>query len=185
MATEPYVPNPPPQGGTLEETQRYLEDEFNRVSLAIRSTSVQAAYGGISIVPPAVEGNIGLVPSLIAPWDATYPPRPDNRTVLLPIDGSITTLESGAYQMGAQVNVLIDTGDIYTMTLYRNGIPTAVTATWDTSNQTNEIWMQINVLVGSDAGDVYTLWANSDSEVSLFTITHASFQMFRVSELLR
>jgi hypothetical protein len=185
MPTEPYHPNPPPQGGSLEETQRYLEDELNRASLAIRATSVQAAYGGISIVPPAVVNNIGLTPSLIAPWGATYPEHSDNRLVLLPIDGSITTLESGAYQMGAQVNVLIDTGDIYTMTLYRNGLPTPVTATWDTSNQTSEIWMQINVLVGSDAGDVYTLWANSDAAVSLFTITHASFQMFRVSELLR
>jgi hypothetical protein len=184
MPTNPYVPSPTPT--TIDpETARYLREEFAMVAQGIRTTSVQAAYGGISIVPPAVVNNIGLDPSLIAPWGATYPENLDGRMVLTPVDGSITTLETGAYQMGAQVNVLIDTGDIYTMTLYRNGLPTPVTATWDTSNQTNEIWMQINVLVGSDAGDVYTLWANSDAAVSLFTITHASFQMFRVSELLR
>jgi hypothetical protein len=184
MPANPYTPSPVPTN-IDPDTARYLREEFDAIAIGIRSTSVEAAYGGISIVPPAVANNIGLAPSLIAPWDATYPPRPDGRMVLIPVDGSLTTLESGAYQMGAQVNVLIDTGDIYTMTLYRNGLPTPVTATWDTSNQTSEIWMQINVLIGSDAGDVYTLWANSDAAVSLFTITHASFQMFRVSELLR
>ena len=188
MPTEPYVPNPPPQGGDIEETQRYLREEFQRVALAIRSTTVQAAFGGVAITTPA-NFIANIAPQPLAPWQNFYPPRP-SRVSTNPESGQVPEgsvlipLEDGAYQFDAQVNIDGDAGQGYFLTLYKNDQPLEVFGHWDLSNQSNSLWLKFGVLLEGKAGDIYSVWFAAEADGATFDVKTANFQCFRVSELL-
>jgi hypothetical protein len=188
MATIPYTPSAVPQSGDIREIERFLNEELALIASSIATTSVAGAYGGIGMQTnqPLIE--LDTTPVQLEGWETAYPPVRDNRVDTDIVTGSLITLEAGAYQFSAQVNAIVNAGGTYSLTLYRNGTPTNVTATWDTSNQTGLMWMTINVLIGSNQGDVYTLWVNSSAtppQFEDFIVAESSFQLFRVSEVLK
>jgi hypothetical protein len=188
MPTEPYVPNTPPSSGDLPEMARFLEDELGRIAHGIRTTTVQAAFGGLAIVTPRT-GVLGVTPQYIQAWDTFYPPRPSRIiTNDAPLGGAdpmtvLQVLESGVYYVHSQVNTFASTGSVINMTLRRNEEETDVYGTWDLSNQSAQLWMNFAAIVEAKAGDVFSVWASAGGTIS-FDIQAATFELFRVSELL-
>ena len=190
MPTQPYVPNSTPSGGDVGDLERFVREEYERISLAIRSTTVQAAYGGLAILTPRT-GIVDIAPSYIEGWDDFYPARPSriisNPVIIAPPLEALTVLtvlEAGMYSFSCQLNVIIDTGDTYNMTLRKNGLVTPVFGTWDTSNQTDQLWMNFGAMTTAAPGDVFSVWGSADSDDEQFDIQSGNFEVFRVSEIL-
>jgi hypothetical protein len=181
VPTEPYIPNPPPQGGTLEETQRYLEDEFWRLAHAVRTTNVQAAYGALTQDAASI-GTADIIPKPIDTWDGFLPDEP-NRIEVAPDGQGLIVEEAGVYFMNAQLSAAINSGRFYTITVYKNLQPTELSFSWDTSNQTDVITETITGLGTLAQGDEISLWVSATVDGSTFDIVAAIFNLFRISEL--
>jgi hypothetical protein len=195
VATNPYVPNLVPSLNSdnemaLVDLERFLNDELRLISEAIRTTSVQAAYGGLIIDTPRTS-TVGTTPAYIEAWDSFYPPQPSRITTNdVPIGAAdpltvLTVLEDGVYMADCQVNVEISTGRTYNLRLRKNDLVTPVYGTWDTSNQTGQIWMKFGAMIEGKAGDVFSVWGSSTQDGSTFDIQSANFQIFRISELIK
>ncbi|MCP4090822.1 MAG: hypothetical protein GY746_13685 [Gammaproteobacteria bacterium] len=188
MPTYPYSANPVPRGGDITQLERFLEDELGRIATAIRATTVQAAYGGLTIDTPITD-TVGTTPTAITDWETSYPARPSRvitstDTGTVPDGSVLVPEEDGVYELLCQINVEIDSGRVYNLTLHKNDDPTIIYGTWDTSNQSDHIWMIFCGMVEAQAGDVFSVWANANQDSSTFNIQSGNFQCFRVSELL-
>ncbi len=189
MATNVYVPGIVPSGDDIQELQRYLNDEMINIARGIRTTTVQSAYGGLAITSPLAADEANITPEPLVGWDTFFPARPvrvitNTDTGVVPDGSVLVTLEAGVFQFSCQVNVGIQSGRTYRLTLRRNDSITPLFGSWDTSNQTDNIWMTFEGMTEAVAGDVFSVWYNSTMDGSTFDVEGGSFQCFRVSELL-
>ncbi len=190
MPTQPYVPNSTPSQGDVGELERYVREEYERISLAIRSTTVQAAYAGLAITTPRT-GTVDIEPVILEGFDDFYPARP-SRIISNPVIISpplealtvLTVLEAGMYNFSCQINVEITPGATFNLTLRKNAEITPVFGTWDTSNQTDQVWLNFGAMTTAAPGDVFSVWGNADADGEQFDIQSGNFQVYRVSEIL-
>jgi hypothetical protein len=178
---EPYVPNLIPQGEDIHDLQRFLEEELKRISYSIQGASVMAAYGALTQGTPST-GVANVIPEPIDTWDG-YKPAIMNRIELAPDGQGLIVEETGVYFLNAQVNVIINSGRFYTMTIYKNNMPTDISFSWDTSNQTDAITETITAMGEMERGDEVSLWVSANIDGSTFDIVSAIFNLFRISEL--
>ena len=184
MPTEPYTPNPVPEGGSLEDTQRYLREEFERLSLSVRSTSVQAAYIGLQ-VNSEVLGTVDQTPSKISAWQVVQPGRPSRFQTNPPDNDEIIAEEDGVYAATFTMSVEITPGRRIEVRLYVNDNPTNTAAFLDASNQTNAVSLMFSNFGELTAGDRLSVWALCPDNNSTFNIEFSAFYCYRISELLR
>jgi hypothetical protein len=178
---QPYVPNLVPQGEDIHDLQRFLSEELARISYANQGVAVHASYGALTQVTPST-GVANIVPSMIDTWDGFKPARLNRMEVTL-AGQALTVTETGVYFLNAQINVIINSGRFYTLYVYKNGIPTGIEFSWDTSNQTDAITETITSIGELDQGDEVTIWISANIDASTFDIVSAIFNLFRISEL--
>ena len=183
-AIDPYVPNLVPQSGEIKDLERYLGEEFQRVAVAIRGSAVQSAYCGLAITAPHTDV-ANIAPHQIVDFDAFVPNQPNRITPLPPGFDSLNVLEDGVYYACCQFTVDIQSGRVYNITMYVNGVASPVFGTFDTSNQTDTIIMTFIGMVELKAGDEVQVWVNSTQDGSTFDLQSGVFMLFRISELIK
>jgi hypothetical protein len=177
----PYVPNLVPQDNDIHDLQRFLSEELAYISRTIQGASVQASYGAVTQGTPSTAfANIIAAP--IDTWDGSKPDRLNRMEVAADGQGLIVE-ESGVYFMNAQISVVINSGRFYTMTVYKNGLPTDISFSWDTSQQTDAITETITSIGELSKGDEVSIWISSTLDGSTFDIVAGIFNLFRISEL--
>jgi hypothetical protein len=178
---EPYVPDLVPQDDDIHDLQRFIAAELQRISYAIQGASVMAAYGALTQGTASTDV-ANVIPKPIDTWDG-FKPAVLNRMDVAPDGQGLIVEETGVYFLNAQVNSIINSGRFYTMTIYKNGSPTDITFSWDTSNQTDAITETITAMGEMTQGDEVSLWISSNVDGSTFDIVSAIFNLFRISEL--
>ncbi len=181
MATDPYVPNPVPTGGDVTAIERYLDAETSRIALAIRTTTVQAAFAGLTITVPLATGFANIIAQQLVGWDSLIPARPDR---VVEEGDALVVLEGGTYSVTCQVNVIVNSGRTYNLRLRKNDLIAPIYGTWETSQQTASMWMTFQGIVEARPGDAFSVWYESTLDASQWDVQNASFQCFRISELM-
>lgn len=183
MSYDLYTPGLVPQGGTLEQTQRYLDEELQRIQSAIRLTTVQPAFGCLEIEAAVVVG-ANIAPQVVAPWDTALPAEPA-RTTVDAVNGEITILENGVYLVIMSMSLVGDSGVVYYLTLYKNGSPTVVQCVQPMPAALTDLSV-FHTQIDLDAGDVLSLRVNTAAtNGATFTPQRAHFSAQRVSEFVR
>jgi hypothetical protein len=178
----PYVPGIIPS--TIDtEVSRFLNDELIRIARAMIGVSVQTAYGGISLVNgPAPPQPLGLTPEKIIGFDTNNPEVP-NRVIPNAADDSLTITEEGVYFTYVNVTATVEQLTEYRLTVYVNDQPTPSFSQIETSNSANTVTFTIGAFGAVQAGDVATVWGQSDGAAKDFTMLSANWLAFRVSGL--
>jgi len=182
----PYVPNTVPTLSNIDaELARFLEDELNRIAVAIDQTSVQAAYGGLWLEnSPAPQQSLNTTDQIITAWDnnaPTVPNRVITRDSMGAITDNLTVEESGVYHVIVTTVVEVS-NNIFTFTLYRNGVASNISAVADPSNQTAFLSVAVQGLATLTAGDVIDLRGRVQSGTGTIDMVSGFFTLFRVSE---
>ena len=182
--TIPYAPGPTPQGGDLDQTQRFIETELRSISEALRLSVVQAAYGELQIFTPITLPVAGPTPLKISPWNAEQPAEPNRVEVKKSAaTGTLTVQESGTYMAFFNLALQVTAGRKYQVFILINGTPTTITGVVPAVNNNPGAMLSYSGLVQMASGDVLTLYYSSDIAASVFNIEAATFGLFRVSEL--
>ena len=191
----PYTPNLVPQvkldvevqglAVHVQDLERFLEEELDRIATSMLTAVVQAAYGALTVDPgPAPDQP--LVDSVPTPVEGfnNFTPSVPNRVTAQQAPDSIIPEEGGIYQVNATLSILISSGIAYSLTFAVNGTLTGVFTTVDSSNQTTSIAMVLYGLIALNPGDVCTLVvaATGPGGPHTFIIESAIFSIVRVSE---
>jgi len=180
--TIPYAPGPTPQGGDLDQTQRFIETELRSISEALRLSVVQAAYGGMQIFGTLVLPDAGPTPQQVIPWDGTQPAEL-SRVEASTAAGTLTVQESGVYNVFCTLSMEVSSQRHYQFTVLRNGAPTNIVVVIDASGSSQAANVSFGGLVQLRAGDILALYYTSTVAGSALTINASTFILFRVSEL--
>jgi len=190
---EPYAPNLVPQTDAedteaisrLIDLERFLEEELTRIAVAMAASTVQAAYGALTVDPgPAADQPLDDVPSLITGWN-NFSPQVTNRVTTDNLIGqSLVPEEGGIYQVTAQMTVTVDSGSLYALTFTVNGTPTGVFSSIDASQQTTVVSFTMHGLLALNPGDICTIFGIAQAQGSphTFIMESAIFSLIRVSE---
>lgn len=191
----PYTPNLVPQIDLdvdsqgmrrhVQDLERFLGEELDRIETAMLTAVVQAAYGALTVDPgpvpdqPLVDG----VPSAVEGFN-NFTPQVPNRVTAQQAPDSLIPEEGGIYQVMATLAVIISSGTEYSLTAFINGTPTGVFARVDTSNQTTSISLVLYGMLALNPGDVVTLVAvaTGPGGPHTFLIESAIFGLTRISE---
>jgi len=170
----------------LFDLERFLEEEFQRLSIAMISSTVQAAYGALILANgPAPDQPTTEVPIGITGFDDFTPAVP-NRITASTAAGvdSLVPEEGGIYQITGNIVATISSGRAYNIGLAINGTATDIFSTVDSSNQTNLITLIFHGLIALNPGDLCTLLVSSEAQASphTFIMLSAIFSVIRVSE---
>lgn len=182
---DPYVPNIVPSLNRGDERamvdlERFLNEELERLALAIQQTSVQAAYGSILVTDTATLQTLDTSADKIIGWDANAPEAP-NRTLPDALSDNITVLESGVFYMSLSM-ALACTADTFVFTVFRNGVAAPIYTIIDPSNQTAAINVVLSGIMSANAGDVFDIRGAVLAGTGDITMLSGAFSIFRVSE---
>ena len=196
IGAEPYAPNivaitdlDADPVLELQQLERFLAEEFQRIATALEFVPVQAAYGSliVSSGPVADQPLTKGVPTAIGGFDAIRPTVPNRiRGVVTGSSDSLQIEESGVYLMQAQVTATIESGTSYVMTFSRNAVLSDIFGAIDAGNQALFITITLFGLVALKAGDLLTLVMTATAGPPgpfTFIMESASFSIVRVSEL--
>jgi hypothetical protein len=192
----PYTPNLVPQinldvdhqglKAHIRDLERFLDEELDRLETAIITSTVQAAYGALTVDPgpapdqPLVDG----VPTAITGFNNHTPAVPNRVTVEETTGDSLIPEEGGIYQILATISSVISSGTEYSLTVFINGTPSGVFTRVDASNQTASISLVLYGMLALNPGDVATLVAVATGPGGPHTwiIESAIFGLTRISE---
>lgn len=169
----------------LIDLERFLEEELTRIQVAMLVSTVQAAYGALTVDPgpapdqPLLDG----VPSPVEGFN-NFTPSVPNRMTAQQAPDSLIPEEGGIYQLMATLTVIISSGTAYTLTAFVNGNATGVFATVDSSNQTTVIQLILYGMIALNPGDVVTLVviATGPGGPHTFIIESGIYGINRISE---
>ena len=178
----PYTPNLVPQGEDVLELERFLADELRRISISIRGSSVQSAYGGLLVDTPQTD-TASILPHKITDWNNFTPEAPNRITTIAPDFDDLTVLEDGVYMAMCTISVAIRSGVRYSCTLAVNDVPSSIVSAVDASNQTDVITLAFSGMLDITPGDVLSVAVAANSDNEQFDIQSAIFMMFRISEI--
>ena len=194
--SEPYVPNIVliTEAGdepifALQNLERFLAEELQRIATAMEFVPVQAAYGSliVSSGPVADQPLVKDVPTVIGGFNAIRPAVPNR--IIGDVSGSsdsLQTEEAGVYLVQAQITATIDSGTSYIMTFANNAVLSDIFGAIDAGNQTTFATLTLFGLVTLEAGDIITLVMTATAGPPgpfTFIMESASFNIARVSEL--
>ena len=192
----PYAPNNVPTIllGTeptqaLQDLTRFLHEELDRISEAMRFVPVQAAYGALLVAPgPAPNQPLPKgVPTPLNGFNNFAPNQPNRVTaVVIAVADSLQVLEGGVYWVQAQVTATIDTGTSYAITVAVNGVLSEIFGSVQAGNQSTLITLTFYGLVELSPGDILTLVAVATANPAgpfTFIMESATFSTVRISEL--
>lgn len=200
---EPYTPNLVPQTmldlglaagaeltpeivqNQLQDLERFLEEEFNRIKTAMLTSTVQAAYGALLVDPPALDQPlVDGVPTLVTGFNGFSPAVPNRVTADFSVGESLIPEEGGIYQIFGTVSSIISSGTEYTLTAAVNGTLSGIFGRVDTSNQTTSIQIILYGMVALNPGDIVTLVvvATGPGGPHTWLIESAVFSLTRISE---
>jgi hypothetical protein len=169
----------------LVDLERFLQEELNRIATAMVVSTVQAAYGALTVDPGPVPDQplANGVPAAVEGFNNFSPQVPNRVTSQLGPD-SLIPVEGGIYQVMATLAVIISSGTEYSLTAFINGTPTGVFARVDTSNQTTSISLVLYGMIALNPGDIVTLVAvaTGPGGPHTFIIESAIFGLTRISE---
>jgi hypothetical protein len=181
---EPYIPGLVPSLNSLESMQdleRYLNEEMDRIALAISQTTVQAAYGALLVASSSGDQALDTTDAILTAWDSTSPAVP-NRAIPDASTDNITVLEAGVYFIAASFASVLS-ADTFLFTFYKNGVATPVTTVADPSNQTDAFGVNLMGEITLAAGDVLDIRASVVTGTGTIDIGSGTFNLFRISEL--
>ena len=196
VGAEPYVPNivliteaNDDPIFALQNLERFLAEELQRIATAMEFVPVQAAYGSLILAsgPAADQPLVKGVPTVIGGFDAIRPAEPNR--IIGDVSGSsdsLQTEEAGVYLVQAQVTATIESGTSYVMTFSRNAVLSDIFGAIDAGNQALFITLTLFGLVTLKAGDIVTLVMTATAGPPgpfTFIMESASFNIARVSEL--
>ncbi len=193
--SEPYTPNPVPQHSLqndpaeqLQDLERFLSEELDRIQTALQLVPVQAAYGALTVDPgPVADQPLDATPQLIVGWNNTAPLVP-NRVVADPVTlDALTVEEGGVFQILIQITASITQGREYTFSIFLNGVATNLFVTIDASQQTDIVTFNLVAMFEVDPGDLVQLFGIAEAPASPheFIMLSAIFSLTRISELHR
>ena len=191
----PYTPNLVPQItvdiGTkaavehIQDLERFLSEELQRIATANIVAVVQAAYGALTVDPgPAPDQPlVDSVPTAVEGFN-NFTPAVPNRVTAQQAPDSLIPEEGGIYQVMATLSIVISSGTAYTLTAAVNATLTGIFTTVDSSNQTTSIAMVLYGMVALNPGDTVTLVvvAVGPGGPHTFIIESAIFGLTRISE---
>jgi hypothetical protein len=196
VSSEPYAPNLVPATRSeddptrsIQNLERFLAEELQRIQTALEFVPVQAAYGALIVIngPVADQPLVKDTPTPIGGFNSFAPEVPNRVTA--EETGSVDSLqpeEAGVYLMSAQVTATIDAGTSYIMTFANGGVLSDIFGAIDAGNQTTFATITLTGLVSLKAGDLITLvMVATAGQPGPFTfiMESASFNLIRVSEL--
>jgi len=189
---EPYAPNLVPQTqredqdsiSRLIDLERFLEEELTRISVAMAASTVQAAYGALTVLNTVADQPLDATPSLVLGWDGFSPQVPNRVTTDTVIGQSLVPEEGGIYQITMQISAEIDTGTAYTFTFAVNNNLSPVFTLQESSQQTSLMTFTLHGLIALNPGDVCTIFGAAQAQGSphTFIMESAIFSLIRVSE---
>ena len=182
---DPYVANIVPSlnrddARAMIDLERFLNEELDRIAVAIQQTSVQAAYGSILTTETATLQTLDTTADIIIGWDTNSPEAP-NRTLPDAATDNITVLESGVFCVILTM-ALACTADTFVFTIFRNGAAAPVYTIIDPSNQTDAINVVLSGIMSANAGDVFDIRGAVLAGTGDITMLSGAFSLFRVSE---
>ncbi len=190
----PYTPNLVPQIDLdvgeqgikqhVQDLERFLGEELDRVETAMLTAVVQAAYGALEVDPAAPDQPlINLTPTVVTGFNSFAPSVP-NRVTADAAGDSLVPEEGGIYQVLANLTVNISSGTAYTLTAFINATASGIFTTVDASNQTASIQLTLYGMVALNPGDVVTLVviATGPGGPHTWQIDSAVYGLTRISE---
>ena len=176
--TVPSLNDPLSAMGDLE---RFLREEFQRIEIAMVTSTVQPAYGSLYVTAPASLQSVTTTPAKIAAYDET---SPDNlNRVLADIgDDTLTVLEAGVYHLGAYGS-FVNTASEFTFQFYINDTAVPLLTTVDASSSSNGLTFSCFGIVTLEQGDVVDLRVSVDTGTGSITMLSSVISVFRISEL--
>ncbi len=194
--TNPYTPNLVPETANdadpilaLQNLERYLSNEFQRVEDGIRFIPVQAAYASLLVVngPVPDQPLVKDVETPLEGFNAFAPIRPNRITAFLgPAADNLQVLESGVYWLQVQITATVDTNTTYAITIAVNGVLADIGGAVDVGNQSTITTVTFYGLRTMDAGDIATVVVVATAGgPGPFTwiMESATFSAVRISEL--
>ena len=176
--TVPSLNDPNTAMGDLE---RFLREEFQRIEIALVTSTVQAAYGSIYVSETAPTQPVTTTPVVIDAYDAFSPENLNRVEVDLSAD-TLTVLEAGVYHLGAYGS-FVNTTDDFVFQFYINDTAVPILTIVDPSNQTNDLSFNCFGMVTLEQGDVIDLRVSVSSGTGNLTMHSSVIEMFRISEL--
>ena len=174
----------PSLGGpdSLPNLERFLNDEFRRISIAMEISTVQAAYGSLLANTTAPLQALDTDYELITCFDARAPANP-NRTDPNPALDRITVLEAGVYKVYVG-GVFTNTADTFQLALFVDGVETPFDFIFDPSNQTDFASFSINCQLDLETGSYLELYGRVTAGTGDLTMQRgATMTVDRISEL--
>lgn len=186
---QPYTPNLVPTSvdatnpaKAISDLQRFLQEELQRIEVAMVVVPVQAAYGSLIVETPALDAPLSPVPTTVEAFDAF---KPDNTNRVIPdfSPDALTVEEGGVYFMQASISATVDQLTEYKIQITVNGVDTDIIGVLDASNQMFSITLNCYGLRELDAGFVIRLVASADTVGATFIVLAGTLMVVRVSEL--
>lgn len=179
-----YAPEIVPETDSPRDTQRFIENELERLRDAIRLTTVQPAFGGLAITSPNTN-TANTTAQKLQNWSAAEPPSPA-RVSLNTTAGEITILENGTYFVMFSFYVIVTTGKFNQLTLYKDTGGGAAATNVQSFAQGTAAFAQTFVAhaqLDLNAGDILSLWYKTLlSSGNAFNVQNGRFTVQRISE---
>ena len=176
--TVPSLNDPLSAMGDLE---RFLREEFQRIEIALVTSTVQAAYGSIYASVQAPAQPVTTTPAPVTAYDA-FSPDNLNRVEVDLVANTLTVLEAGVFHLGAYGS-FVNTTDDFVFQFYINGVAVPILTIVDPSNQTNDLSFNCFGMVTVEQGDVIDLRVSVASGTGNLTMHSSVIEIFRISEL--
>ena len=173
----------------IQDLERFLAEELQRIATAARFVPVQAAYGGILVNPgPSPDQPLDGTPTPLTGFNDGTPDQPNRVTVdvVSLLGDSLVPEEGGVYLIQCQISATIASGTAYAITVAINAVLSTVFGLVDAGNQTTVVTLTFYGLAELDAGDLVTLVASAAGQGPgpfTFIMESATFTLIRVSEL--
>ena len=152
-----------------------------------QSAVAPSEFGGMALGAPVADQPLSTTPEKLIGWDNIIPIFASNglkpEGVLPNVDNDqLIMLDPGIYNLIISINAVVATGQLYTIEVYVNDLPTGIAVAQDLSNQTAFFSGQFSAALGLvSPGDVVSLYGASDNVVPQeFIMQNSLFFMNRI-----
>jgi hypothetical protein len=150
-----------------------------------QSALAPSNFGGLAHTgAPAADQPLGTTPVKLVGFSTIVPLVADvmnpEGMIPTPINDQVIMAHEGMYLINSFVNATVDSGVVYHIEVYVNGIATGIFSEQDLSQQTTQLGLQLSSPLYANEGDLVELWGKADIAASTFIMDLSLFFLTRI-----